>query len=193
MENIDHKKYKWFYTLSGKLVVGGKSAEQNDELLRTLQKSREDLIIMHTSSPGSPFSIILASINNITKEDLEECAIFTACFSKSWKDKKKKEKVDIFRLSQVKKAIGMKTGTWAVKGHIEHKEIPLALTLTFQKSILRAVPEKSAKKKLLKISPGNIDKADIVQDIQKYIPDVSKEDILSALPAGGIKIQKYKK
>ncbi len=186
-------RYKWFFTSTEKLVVGGKSAEQNDELLRKVQKYREDIIVMHTSSPGSPFSVILASINNITKDDLEECAIFTACFSKSWKEKKSKEKVDIFRLSQLAKSFSMKTGTWAVKGSVQKKEAPLKLSLTFQKSILRAVPENSAKKKLLKISPGNIEKTYLVSTIQKYIPDVSKEEILSALPAGGIKIQRYRK
>ena len=191
--DINYRRYKWFFTSAGKLVVGGKNAEQNDELLRKLQKSREDLIIMHTSFPGSPFSVILASINSINKEDIEECVIFTACFSKYWKDKKRKEKVDIFRLSQLSKTSSMKTGTWGVKGHVEHKEAPLILVLTIQNEVLRAVPEQSVKKKdrIFKIVPGNIDKINLVSIIQKEILNVSKEDILSALPAGGIKIQKY--
>ena len=150
---------------------------------------------MHTSSPGSPFSIIQSSIDKVTNEDIQECAIFTASFSRAWKEKKKKATVHIFRLSQLSKTSFMKTGTWAVKGHVEHKQTSLVLILTIQNKVLRAVPEQSVKKKdkIFKIVPGNIDKSDLVFIIQKEIPNVSRDEILSALPAGGIKIQKYAK
>ena len=52
MDKIDnvidnYQKYKWFFTSSGKLVVGGKSSEQNDELLRKLNASNKDFIVMN--------------------------------------------------------------------------------------------------------------------------------------------------
>ena len=194
MENIDYKKYRWFFTLSGKLVIGGKSAEQNDELLKRMIKEKQDFIVMHTSSPGSPFSIIYSSIE-VTKKDLEECAIFTASFSRAWKEKKNKVTVDMFSLSQLSKSSSIKTGTWAVKGYVEHKQTSLVLVLTTQNKVLRAVPEQSVSKKdrIFKIVPGDTDKIDLVSTIQKEIPNISKEEILSALPAGGIKIEKYRK
>lgn len=103
-KDIPYKKYRWFVTSSNRLVLGGKNAEQNEELIRmcmqgkhfdydsrmsldewTLKKKK--YIIMHTRTPGSPFSIILDE--NPSKEDLEETAIFTGCFSREWKDGKK--------------------------------------------------------------------------------------------------------
>ncbi len=107
---MDYKRYKWFYTKSGKLVVGGKSAEQNDSLLTELKATKKDMIVMHTKSPGSPFCVIIAPIDAVSEKDIEECAIFTGCFSRAWKERHKNATVDVFRLSQLFKSGLMKTG-----------------------------------------------------------------------------------
>ena|SRR3989344_2385288 len=186
-----YKKYKWFFTASGKLVIGGKSAEQNDSLIKEMKESKEDFIVMHTSSPGSPFSFIVSKIKEVTKKDLEECAIFTACFSRAWKNKKKNEEIHIFKLSDLVKSQKMKTGTWAVLGKPKKIKVNLELCLTIQDNVLRAVPESSVKNKdkLLKIIPGDKDKKDLLPKIKAKLPTFTDEEILSALPAGGIKIK----
>ena len=79
----NHSRYKWFVTSSGKMVIGGKSAGQNDELLKIVASIGAELVVMHTADPGSPFSVILASPNKLKESDLEECATFTACFSQA--------------------------------------------------------------------------------------------------------------
>jgi hypothetical protein len=87
----------------------------------------------------------------------------------------------------------MKTGTWGVLGGAETIAVPLELYLTRQEKALRAVPERSANQKLLKIIPGKIKKEDIIAKIQLEINKQLKQDeLLSALPAGGIKIEKIK-
>jgi hypothetical protein len=187
------KKYKWFFTSSNKLVVGGKNASQNDELLSIIKKEKKEFIILHTSKPGSPFSVILSNIKNVTKPDIEETAIFTACFSQQWKLGKKTTEVDIFNSSQISKSINMKIGTWGVLGNVKTVLVPLELFLTRQKNILRAVPEKSAKRPIAKILPGKIDKKDILSKIPILKKEkISQEELLSALPAGGIKIEKIR-
>lgn len=188
---IEHTQYRWFFTSSGKLVVGGKSALQNDELLKKLKRKGEDHIAMHTSEPGSPFSIILADKKNIKSSDIEETAIFTGCFSRAWRSQKTKTTVDIFSLSQLYKLKIMKTGMWGVKGEIKKKPVSLELVLTKQEGKLRAVPEKTAKKKdiLLKLKPGKIDKKDMLPKFQILLKDsFLQEELLSALPTGGISI-----
>ena len=194
MEFKDYQKYRWFYTSSGKLVVGGKNAEQNEELLTRLKNESKEMIVMHTATPGSPFSFILTEIKSVKEKDINECAIFTACFSRAWRERKNKAEVDIFNLSQLYKSKSMKIGTWGVKGKIKRISAPLILVLTRQKSKLRAVPEGAVKFKkdiLLGILPGNIDKKDILQVVRENIrAKYSDEDILSALPSGGIAIKK---
>ena len=192
MESKEYLKYKWFFTSSGKLVIGGKNAEQNDELLSRLKKQKEDYIVMHTSSPGSPFSIILSPLKSIKDSDTEECAIFTGCFSRAWRSQKKTETVDIFKLSQLAKEKSMKTGTWGVAGKVAHKKVELKLVLTRQKGILRAVPEitvKDKKEVLLKLSPGTLDKKDLLPKLElEFDETFTQDEVLSALPAGGLSI-----
>ncbi|MCH7568531.1 MAG: DUF814 domain-containing protein [Nanoarchaeota archaeon] len=184
-----YKKYKWFYTSSGKLVVGGKSAAQNDDLLKSL---KNEYFIMHTSHPGSPFCVIVSELKKVTKKDLEECAIFTGCFSRAWKQGKKKTGVDIFKTSQISKEKRMKIGMWGVSGKVKRVKIELKLALTKQKGVLRAVPEKSVKKKniLLKICPGRIDKKDMFAKFQIELEKdkLNPNELLAALPAGGVRI-----
>jgi len=187
----DYKKYKWFFTKSKKLVVGGKSASQNDELLKKLKSQAKDYIVMHTRSPGSPFSVILAPIEKVNLSDLKETAVFTACFSRAWKLRKKKVLIDIFKLSSIYKKPDMKTGTWGVREKLSSKTVELELVLTKQNKILRAVPPETVNKPLLKILPGKIDKQDILPKIQLELPEIkNQEELLQALPTGGIKIKK---
>ena len=96
MKILDYEKYRWFFTSSNKIVIGGKSAEQNEDIMRNIEN--ED-VVMHTSSPGSPFCII----SSPSEKDIEEVAIFTACFSHEWKKGKKTSEVHIFKGEQVTK------------------------------------------------------------------------------------------
>lgn len=188
--DVDYKKYKWFFTSSGKLIVGGKSAEQNDELLTLLKATGKDYLAMHTREPGSPFSIIISD-EELKKSDLEECAVFTASFSRAWKSKASKAVVDIFSLGNLSKSRLMKTGTWGVSEKQGSREVKLELVLAVQENTLRAIPEKSAKKALLKIIPGAIDKEKQADKIALLLKGkFSKQNILQALPAGGVKIVK---
>ncbi len=189
---IDYKKYKWFYTSSGKLVVGGKSAELNDALLREVKKTHKEHYVMHTSHPGSPFCVIMADVKDVRLRDLEECAVFTGCFSRAWKEQKIKTEIHIFKSGQISKSNGMKAGTWSVKGEVNKMGVELRLAFTKQGSVYRAVPLKAVLKKdrLLEVCPGDVDKTRMVDKIIRKLRDknVKKDEILSALPAGGVEI-----
>ncbi|MEM4625334.1 MAG: NFACT RNA binding domain-containing protein [Candidatus Pacearchaeota archaeon] len=183
MEDFNYFKYRWFYTSSDKLVIGGKNAEQNEEVLKRVIESGKKLIVMHTRSPGSPFSIILSE--KYTASDLEESAIFTACFSRAWREGKRREIVDIFSSKQLIKEIKMKKGTFGVMGKIRSKGVYLKLYLTFQKDKFRAVPQKI--NEAISIVPGNIKKNEFSELISKKF-NIKKEEVLNALPSGGFSI-----
>lgn len=187
--SFNYKKYRWFFTKSGKLVYGGKSAEQNEEVLNEIVKDKQDYVIMHTKDPGSPFAIVLAPIKKISEEDLVETAIWTACFSRAWKNAKKKAVVDVFTKSQLYKTKSMKSGTWGVKGKVERKEVQLKMVLTLQKGVLRAVPFESLNtedKIISEILPGKVPKELFAKAILEKIKK-PLEEILMALPTGGFR------
>ena len=156
-----------------------------------MKRAKENYVVMHTTSPGSPFSIILEDIKKIKPQDTEEAAVFTGCFSRAWREEKNKTAVDIFELKQLYKTKNMKAGTWGVKGEVKRKNVDLKLVLTMQDDKLRAVPEKSAKPKeiLLKVKPGKLDKREALPKLQVEMSrHVKQEDLLQALPAGGVSI-----
>ncbi len=183
IKNVEHEKYRWFVTSSRKLVIGGKSAEQNEFLVGELLKSGKNYVVLHTKQSGSPFSIIQSE--KVNEKDIDEAAIFTACFSRAWRSKAKKVVVDIFRASELYKNKGMKAGTFGVKKKIKSKTVELKLYFAKQKGKLRAVPMKRGK---LIIVPGNISKEKIARQISGKF-NVSHQEAEMALPTGGSKIE----
>ncbi|RLG12279.1 hypothetical protein DRN73_02985 [Candidatus Pacearchaeota archaeon] len=187
---MDYKKYRWFFTKSEKLVYGGKSAVQNEEIVKEIIKKNSERIVMHTKIPGSPFAIIDAPLKKVNESDLEETAVWTACFSRAWRTGLYKTQVDIFTNNQILKEKNMKPGTFAVK-KVQRKNVLLKLFLINQKRILRAVPEKTLKKNtkvFAKIIPGKEKKEKIALEISKKL-NKKIDEVLNALPTGGIKIQ----
>ncbi|OIO42040.1 hypothetical protein COU56_03460 [Candidatus Pacearchaeota archaeon CG10_big_fil_rev_8_21_14_0_10_31_9] len=181
----EHEKYRWFFTSSGKLVMGGKSAEQNEELVNRHinDKKFSKYVVMHTKTPGSPFSIIVS--DKYDKKDLEETAIFTGCFSRAWRERKKSAIVDVFLVEQIIKNKNMKTGTFGVVGRIDHKPVKLKLYLTKQNEKLRAVPFPG--KSSICISPGKLTKEKFAEQISAKL-DIHIEEVLNALPTGGFQL-----
>ncbi|MEK6873638.1 MAG: NFACT RNA binding domain-containing protein [Nanoarchaeota archaeon] len=180
--NNEYGKYKWFLTSSDKLVIGGKNAEQNEELVKNYKDDKKfsKYVFMHTKTPGSPFSIILSDKYN--EKDLGETAIFTGCFSRAWRERKKSVMVDVFLVEQIIKNKNMKTGTFGVVGKIDRKPVSLKLYLTKQNNKLRAVP--FAKKDSVCIIPGKISKEKFAEQLSVKL-DIPMEEILNALPTGG--------
>ena len=188
----NYKEYRWFFTSSNKLVLGGKSADQNDYLLKEIKKSKENYLVMHTSSPGSPFCVILSPMSSLSEKDKLACATFTACFSQVWKQGKKQIQIDSFPSSSLSKPKLMKTGSWVAKIKLGSYKIKPSLYLIKQKNILRAVPEqaiKAGKKPLAKITQGRQDKQKLLPKLKDKLKNFSDEEILSALPSGGLTVK----
>ena len=149
LQNIS--KFRSFTTSSGKLVLSGKNAENNEELIK--QAEPEELVF-HTEKPGSPFVNIKnksPSPRDIqggrenpqaddtaapsprddssepSGDDIKESAIFCASKSQDWRDNKSDVKVNLFKGKDISKRKGMKTGTFEVKNKktilIKKKEI----------------------------------------------------------------------
>lgn len=113
---------------SGKKVLAGKSAKNNEELIEQAGKQE---IVLHTKQPGSPFVNIKGKP---TKKDIKEAAIFCAKYSQAWKSQKslisddcqnsqilKKPKIKkniiihVFKGKNIYKTKDMKLGTFGVK------------------------------------------------------------------------------
>ncbi len=104
--------FRKFTTSSGKEVLAGKSAENNEELVEQVKPNE---FVFHTKASGSPFCNIKADEKGISKEDIKETAIFCASKSQDWRNNKKNVLVHYFLGNQIYKLKSMKTGTFGVK------------------------------------------------------------------------------
>ncbi|MFA4953521.1 MAG: NFACT RNA binding domain-containing protein [Candidatus Pacearchaeota archaeon] len=103
-------KFREYETSSGKKVLAGKSAENNEELVKQIEKNED---VFHTAKPGSPFVNIKSS--KTTEQDKREVAIFCAAKSKDWRDNKKDIDVHYFKGKDIYKRKDMSIGTFGVK------------------------------------------------------------------------------
>jgi len=100
--------FRKYVLSSGREVLGGKTAENNDELV--LAASRND-VMLHTSAPGSPFVNVG---EKPTKKEVDEAAIFCARYSQDWRDNKRDVVVNRFLRGDMDKLPGAKAGSWSV-------------------------------------------------------------------------------
>jgi len=104
-------KFKEKTLESGTVILLGRNAENNDELMKQFAGKENNII--HTVSPGSPFCVI----DNLkpSPEDINVSGAYCARYSQDWRDNKKDVKVNIFTGKDINKNKGMKVGTWKVK------------------------------------------------------------------------------
>jgi len=75
------ERYKWFVTSSGKMVMGGRDAKSNDQLVKKHLKEID--VYVHADVHGAP-SIIIKDGQTADEEDLREAATFALAQSKAW-------------------------------------------------------------------------------------------------------------
>jgi len=78
-----YERFRWFFTSSGFLVVGGRDATSNEILVKR-HMANED-IFFHTQAEGAPAVILKTEGRPVSDADLEEAAQFAASYSSLWK------------------------------------------------------------------------------------------------------------
>jgi len=197
-------RFRWFFTSHGLLVIGGKNAKQNELIIK--EYANKDDLVLHTEMPGSPFCIIKSKPTDkpidfnkkskkISKQDIEEAAIFCACFSQAWKKKLNQVSVSVFKPTQIYKTKRMPTGTFGIRGKCNTINVRLELAISMQHGKIRAVPLSAATRYKLDgyrywaiITPGDLPKEQATKIIGKKIKqdpllffEISKRSIKTLL------------
>ena len=101
--------FREFITKNSTLILAGRDAENNEELIKQVAPDEE---VFHTESAGSPFVNIKGEPK---KGDRKIAAIFCAVYSKEWKKNKSDVIVHRFKGENIYKDKNMKAGTFGVK------------------------------------------------------------------------------
>jgi predicted ribosome quality control (RQC) complex YloA/Tae2 family protein len=85
------ERFRWFRTSTGYLVIGGRNADQNEELVKKYMSKHDRFF--HTQAHGGPVTILKASGPSesadpvdFSEETLREAAQFAVSYSSDWKD-----------------------------------------------------------------------------------------------------------
>ena len=86
-----YKRFRWFHTSDGYLVIGGRNADQNEELVKKYMGNHDRFF--HTQAHGGPVTLLKAagpseSADPVDWDDstLREAAQFAVSYSSDWKD-----------------------------------------------------------------------------------------------------------
>jgi len=106
-----YENYRWFFTSEGFLVIGGRTAEMNEEIVAKHLESLD--LFFHTQTPGAP-AVILKRGQEAGEESIREAAEFAATYSALWKEGKHAGEVYYVLPEQVWKSA--KAGEYLPKG-----------------------------------------------------------------------------
>ena len=77
-------KYRWFMSSQGHMVVAGRDARTNDQVVKKHLKDGD--VYAHADMSGAP-SVVVKEVKPEDEETLHEACIFAVSFSKAWKSK----------------------------------------------------------------------------------------------------------
>lgn len=120
-----YERFRWFHTLDGFLVLGGRSADQNEDLVKKYLERGDRFF--HTQARGGPVTVLKATGPSeptreveIPEGSLDEAAKFAVSYSSVWKDGRFAGDVYMAEPDQVSKTPEsgeyLEKGAFAVRG-----------------------------------------------------------------------------
>ncbi len=187
-----YEKFRWFFSSTGKLVIGGRDASTNELLIKKYVKPSS--IVLHADIHGAPFFVIFGEAD---KKSIEEAAVAAACFSKAWK--LGLGAIDVYWVKGEQVSKKAPSGEYLAKGafmiygkknYIGKVELKLAVGVKGDK--VTAGPVNAIKtwaERFVLITPGSLSQGRAAKEIAKLL-NADVNEVQRALPAGGIEILK---
>jgi hypothetical protein len=149
-----YEKFYWFFTSTGLLAIGGRSAQQNEEVVAKYFQHGD--LFFHASIFGASV-VILKKGEGAPQQARDEAAQFAACFSKAWETGQ--SSVDVFaaKHGQVSKSEGkgyLATGSFLISGEREwHKGVRLELAAAVEESTVSLQKQMGSQYAYISLSP----------------------------------------
>lgn len=195
-----YEKFKWFFTTNGFLVLSGKDAKNNEQLVK--KYFTENDLYFHAEIHGAPHVLLQnPDKKEIPEIDKKEAAFFAAIHSSAWKEQVYSIEVYSVNYGQVSKTANpgesLKTGAFVIKGKREYyKKINLELGVFFEpilKKVIVVPIDFNSQKKGFILKPGDLKKSDVCKILkEKFLKKgihISIDDLMSVLPTGSFSLK----
>ncbi len=200
-KEIENKKKEWFqkfsyfFTSKGNLFIAGKSAVENEILIKKYIESTD--IVFHADIYGSPFGI-LKNGKKADEKELNECAVFIASHSRAWRqnipvDVYYVEKEQVSKTAPSGEYLGY--GSFTISGKKNYiRNVSPSLAFAVKDTEIISAPLSAVEKhsdNFFIILPGEEKTSDIAKELIKKLNSKSKvDDVVRMIPSGGSKISK---
>jgi len=189
-----YDKFRWFFASNGMLVVGGRDSTSNDILVKKHMENTD--LVFHTDSPGSPFFLLKTGGEEVDPKVLEEVAIATVCFSRSWKLGLGNGEVFYVNPDQVSKEAEsgeyMSKGSFMVRGKRNIIRVSLELAVgMLEDGRLMCAPVKSVSANCphyITIMQGDEKKSDFAKKVVNKVGG-GLDEVMHILPAGEFRFE----
>jgi predicted ribosome quality control (RQC) complex YloA/Tae2 family protein len=202
MKKLWYHRFRWFVTSDGTVVLGGRDASQNEELVKKYMAGGD--LFVHADIHGASVVIVKGRT-----EKMDEVAQFAASYSGAWRSGHFSADVYSAQPGQVSKTPQagefVARGSFIVRGErTYYRNIPLAvgigLVLEPQAAVIGGPPGvvKSRTKRFAELKPGQYEPNDVAKKVlrllrQKITPDEEKllkgvlntETVAAFVPPGG--------
>jgi predicted ribosome quality control (RQC) complex YloA/Tae2 family protein len=204
-----YEQFRWFISSDGFLVIGGRDAQSNEDIVKRYLEKRD--IFFHTHVSGSPAVVIKTEGKEVPDATLFEAAQFTVSYSGVWKSGQASG--DCYRVlpEQVSKTPEsgeyVPTGAFVIRGKRNYyKDVRLGaaigLLLNEEKKLIGG-PVSAIRSKaqfVLEIEPGEFNQNDLSKKIYRMLTDrfedkrliktiASPDKIAMFLPPGGSRVK----
>ena len=181
-----YEKFKWFISSSGFLVIAGRDATQNENIVK--KHAEHEDFLLHADIPGASFVLIKSQGKPVDGISMKEAAEFSAANSKAWSKGIGNVDVYAFRPEQATKPEGsLPKGSFVIQGQrIWFKDMPLkqsvGIKIDREKNIakINSGPVMAVRKNsdyFITIQPGHRDSFEISREIKtKFLLKCRPED-----------------
>ena len=211
-----YERFRWFHTSDGFLVIGGRNADQNEELVKKYLERGDK--VFHTQAHGGPVTVLKAtdpsepssSDIEIPDSSLEEAAQFAVSYASVWKDGRYAGDVYMVESDQVTKTPEsgeyLEKGGFAIRGERTYfDDTPVGVAVGIQcEPTTRVVggPPSAIEAyavTTIRVEPGRFAQADAAKRIYRRLRErftdesfvrkiASPDKIQHFLPPGGSRI-----
>jgi len=203
------EQFRWFISSDGFLVIGGRDAQNNEDLVKKYLQKQD--IFFHAHVSGSPAVIIKTEGKVVPESTLLEAAEFTVSYSSIWKSGQASGDAYWVLPNQVSKTpetgeyVGK--GAFVIRGKRNYfKDVTLGAAIGFElgeEKRLIGGPVGMVKKRakfVIEIEPGEFNQNDLSKKIHRMMNDkfedkrliknvASPDKIAKLLPPGGSRVK----
>ncbi len=195
-----YEKFKWFTSSTGMLVIGGRDATQNENIVK--KHAEQNDFLFHADIPGAAFVLVKSDGKPIDEVTMKEAAEFSAASSKAWVRGIGNVDVYAFRPEQATKPDGsLGKGSFVIEGQrIWFRGMALRVSIGIkierEKNMVKVIsgPVMSVRKHsnyFVTVHPGSNDSLGLAREIKNKIMVKSRPEdryFIDRIPVGDIQI-----